>query len=140
MRIRIGSALAGAAAGALMSCAGTAAPDPSHPVVESGIQGVTLVDQGCPVLRGSSPCPERPLSARVVVTKAESGVVVAQSRSDDRGRFRVGVVPGSYVLRAENLTGAAVPTAAPVPVHVVAGRFTAVSVHFDSGVRGPASR
>ncbi|HEV7900015.1 MAG TPA: hypothetical protein VGP31_19455 [Planosporangium sp.] len=65
---------------------------------------------------------------------------MAQTQSDDLGYFRVVLAPGGYVLKPENLTGAPVPTARPVPVQVSAGRFTTVSVHFDSGVRGPAGR
>jgi hypothetical protein len=39
------------------------------------------------------------------------------------------------VLRAENLTGAPVPTALPVVAQVPDGGFAAVTIAFDSGVR-----
>lgn len=35
---------------------------------DSGIEGRTMVDGGCPMVREHSPCPDRPLSARPTVT------------------------------------------------------------------------
>jgi hypothetical protein len=102
----------------------------------SGVAGVAMVDVGCPVLEGSSPCPEVPLRARIVVRRVGTGDRVTAVESGVDGRFRVLLAPGRYELRGENLAGAAVPTAMPVPVTVRAGEFVSVTVRFDSGVRG----
>ena len=98
-----------------------------------------MVDVGCPVLEGTSPCPEVPLQARVTVLRADSAGRVAVVETDTDGRFRVPLPPGRYELRGENLAAAPVPTAMPVSVTVVDGEFARVTVRFDSGVRGPGT-
>lgn len=103
----------------------------------SGIEGTTVVDVGCPVVRGTSGCPLRPLRARIVVVRGYSDVV-AQVDSGADGRFRIPLDPGAYVLRPDNLASAPVPSARPMEVTVRAGAFARVVVRFDSGVRGPA--
>jgi len=60
---------------------------------------------------------------------------VAKATSDSSGYFRIPLPPGQYVVRPENLTGAVVPIAQPLTVTVVAGRFTFVTISFDSGIR-----
>jgi hypothetical protein len=115
-------------------CAGTPRADPSS---DSGVSGVTIVDRGCPVVRGSTPCPTEPLSARVVAVRAGSTETAGSTESDAEGRFRIAIAPGQYVLRAENLSGAPVPTAMPVAVEVPDGSYVDVTLRFDSGVRGP---
>lgn len=123
---------------ATAACGGEPASDPPEPVpgASSGVAGTAVVDEGCPVLEGTSPCPEVPLPARVVVVDAVTAGEVTAVRTDADGRFRIPLPPGSYQLRGENLTGAALPTALPVPVTVRAGEFTEAIVRFDSGVRG----
>lgn len=139
----------------LAGCAGTGAADRPGAVQpsgvgssgagtagagDSGVVGGTVVDAGCPVLREATPCPERPLAARVIVLDASTQRRVTEVETGDDGRFRVGLPPGGYELRAENLTGGLLPVAQPVPVVVRAGEFTSVTVRFDSGVRAPAAR
>lgn len=94
-----------------------------------------MVDAGCPMVRNASPCPDRPLSARITVAPASGGDTVANVTSDNDGRFRVPLPPGTYTLRPANLTGAPAPLAMPLTVTVVAGRYTTVEIPFDSGVR-----
>ena len=55
--------------------------------------------------------------------------------SGEDGRFRIALAPGGYTLHPVNLAGTPLPIAQPVDVHVVANRFTAVEVSFDSGIR-----
>jgi hypothetical protein len=122
------------AAGLSASCAdsrGDAVPAAST----SGVQGRTMVDGGCPVVRAQSPCPDRPLSARLTITGADQTRTVAETTSDTDGRFRVPLPPGSYTIHPANLTGAVTPIAQPVTVTVTAGQFTVVTVPFDSGIR-----
>jgi hypothetical protein len=97
---------------------------------------MAVVDVGCPVLEGSSPCPEVPLRARIVVRRVGTGERVTAAESGADGRFRIVLAAGRYELLGENLAGAPVPTAMPVPVTVGAGEFVSVTVRFDSGVRG----
>jgi hypothetical protein len=111
---------------------GTGAPAPA---TGSGITGVTMIDGGCPVVRVDSPCPDRPFQARLTVTDAASGTVVAATDTDPSGRFRLPLPPGQYQVRAANRNGAALPRAAPVTATVASGRYTTVTIRFDSGIR-----
>lgn len=94
-----------------------------------------MVDAGCPPTRGASPCPDKPLAASLTVIRAGSTQMVAKATSDSDGYFHIPLSPGHYVVRPENLTGAVVPIAQPVSVTVVPGRFTAIVIPFDSGIR-----
>ncbi len=87
------------------------------------------------MIREASPCPDRPLSARITVTPATGGSAVASVVSDTEGRFRIALPPGTYTLHPANLLGSPVPLAMPKTVNVVAGHYTTVEIPFDSGVR-----
>ena len=116
----------------------TASATPATPpssVVASGIEGRTVVGPECPVVKAGSPCPDRPLAARVAVTRAGSAVPVATAVTDPRGYFRIPLQPGSYTVHPGTLTRALYPSARPLAVTVTAGRFTVLTVTFDSGIR-----
>jgi hypothetical protein len=119
---------------AATGCAGTPAEQPS---TGSGDSGLTTIDAGCPVVR-ATPCPTEPLRARVVALREGSTAEAGSAESDARGRFRLALAPGRYLLRPENLTGAPVPTALPITIVVPRDGFVDVTISFDSGVRGPA--
>lgn len=102
---------------------------------DSGVQGVTMVDGGCPPARDAPPCPDKPLPARIEVTRAGSDESVVTVNSGEDGRFRIALAPGDYTLHPVNLAGTPLPIAQPADVHVEANRFTTVEVSFDSGVR-----
>jgi hypothetical protein len=101
----------------------------------SGITGVAVVDGGCPVVRQDSPCPDRPLLARLTVTEAASGIVVVSAETDPAGHFRIPLPPGEYTVRATNPSGAPLPRAAPVSATIASGRYTTLTIRFDSGIR-----
>jgi hypothetical protein len=126
--------------GGLTGCASSGGGEARSSAVashrSSGVLGTTMVDRGCPVLEGSSSCPEVPLRARVVAVRTGSGAPVGAVESGADGRFRLELEPGRYELSGQNLTGAPVPTAMPVQVTVDPGAFVRVVVHFDSGIRG----
>ncbi|MCF3132121.1 carboxypeptidase-like regulatory domain-containing protein [Streptomyces olivochromogenes] len=110
---------------------GAGSPTPS----DSGIKGRTLVDGGCPMVREDSPCPDRPLRARLTITGGSPERTVAETTSDADGHFRISLPPGTYTIRPTNLTGAMTPIAQPVSVTVKGGRFTMIVISFDSGIR-----
>ena len=101
----------------------------------SGLTGRTVVDGGCPVEVEGSPCPAKPLAARITIVLADTRAIVTVVTSDVEGHFRVGLSPGSYVLNAVNLTGAPYPRSSPVDVVVHAGSYTPVKLSFDSGIQ-----
>jgi hypothetical protein len=101
----------------------------------AGIVGTTAITRGCPAVSSVTACPQRPLSANLVVTSADGRDVVARSRSSADGSFRMELPAGTYLLSASNLAGDPLPRAQPQAVEVLDGRFTRVLVEFDSGVR-----
>lgn len=102
----------------------------------SGVQGWLMVDEGGPVVREDSRWPARPLRGRVLALPVGGGSgPAAEVDSDADGYFRLELAPGDYEIRSRNLTGAPVPRARPVMVHVMAGAFTDITIHFDSGIR-----
>ena len=94
-----------------------------------------MVNGNCPVIKDHSPCPDKPLSARLTVTRPNSDAPVTHVTTDSDGRFHLPLPPGRYVLHPSNLTGALHPAAAPIEVEVGSGVYTAVTVPFDSGIR-----
>jgi hypothetical protein len=94
-----------------------------------------MVDGGCLATRNASPCPDKPLSARLTVLRPGSRTTVASAISDADGHFRIPLAAGRYTLHPANLTGSPVPAAVPVDVEVQPHRYTTVDVSFDSGVR-----
>jgi hypothetical protein len=105
------------------------------PAADSGITGLTVVDGGCPVLRLDSPCPDRLLPAHLTVTDAGSGTLVATADTDSAGHFRLPLRPGRYLVHAVNQNGTPLPRAAPITTTVTAGRYTTLTIRFDSGIR-----
>jgi hypothetical protein len=96
----------------------------------TGIAGLTVAVGHCPVIRDESSCPDIPIATTFTVVDA-TGKVVMTVRSGADGHFRVAVRPGKYVLEAPMK----LPRAVPTPVTVDAGHYTAVTMHFDTGVR-----
>ncbi|MFF4576041.1 hypothetical protein [Streptomyces sp. NPDC001410] len=137
MKSHLRTALAALALAAAVSAAGCGdsegAGSPDAP--DSGIKGRTMVDGGCPVIREHSPCPGRPLRARLSITSGDPERTVAETTSDADGHFHVSLPPGTYTIRPANLTGAVAPIAQPMSVTVTSGRFTTIVIPFDSGIR-----
>jgi hypothetical protein len=94
-----------------------------------------VVDGGCPVVRADSPCPDRPLQARLTVTDTSSGSLVATADTDPAGHFRIPLPPGQYLIRAANANGAPLPRAAPTTTTVGPARYSTLTIRFDSGIR-----
>jgi len=124
-------------AGTLLGCANNDAQAAAAPPARhvSGIEGRTTVGPACPVAQAESPCPDRPQRARLTVTRAHTTLVVATAVSDSHGYFRISLPPGRYLVQSRKLTRSIFETAPPVTVIVVSGRFTFVTIRFDSGIR-----
>jgi len=98
----------------------------------SGIQGQVLLGPMCPVVQPGQECPDQPYQATLTVNSL-SGVQIAQFQSDAQGRFSVPLVPGEYILHPESPNG--LPFAGDQSFMVETGRFTQITVHYDSGIR-----
>ena len=98
----------------------------------SGIEGQVLLGPTCPVVQEGQDCPDQPYQATLTVT-SQNGVQVAQFQSDEQGRFRVSLVPGEYILHPESPSG--IPFAGDQSFTVETGRYTQITLHYDSGIR-----
>lgn len=107
----------------LASCGSITGPN-------SGIRGTILAGPACPgPARLESACPDRPVSMTVEVV---SGAAVAATfTTDAAGTFSVSVAPGTYTLRSKS----GPPTLKSASVVVVAGTYTDVELHADTGIR-----
>lgn len=102
------------------------------PEAPQGIEGVALKGPVCPVETQDSACDDRPHQAWIRVMDSD-GRRVARIRTDEEGRFRVGLVAGRYILVPES--GDPFPVASALDVVVMAGSYTEVTVLFDTGIR-----
>jgi hypothetical protein len=98
----------------------------------SGIEGQVLVGPMCPVVQQGQECPDQPYPASLTVNSV-NGVPIAQFQSDEQGRFQVMLVPGEYILHPESPNG--LPFAGDQSFMVETGRYTQITVHYDSGIR-----
>jgi len=127
-RLSLGSVLVGVSMLAILVLA-TAC---GKTVLDSGVEGEVRIGPVNPV---EQPGVDNtaPYSARLVVRAVPAGKVVAETRSGADGRFRIFLAPGVYVLEPEQ--GDPLPVATPLEFTVVKGRFAAVTVSYDSGIR-----
>jgi hypothetical protein len=100
----------------------------------TGIQGVAQSGPTCPVERINSPCPPHPLATTIVVRDA-AGREVARTHSAVDGHFQVDVAPGTYTVVGLNIGSSMLPRPIPTTVTVTSGRYTSVTVEYDSGIR-----
>jgi Carboxypeptidase regulatory-like domain len=103
-----------------------------RPSFASGIAGVIQAGPTCPVERLGSACPDTPLPG-VSVKASRTDGWTAQAKTDDRGRFRLPVPPGRYLVTA--ITKTVPPVAQPVSVEVTEGAFAEVTIEVDTGIR-----
>jgi hypothetical protein len=113
----------------------TGVPSPKPPATGTGIAGVTVLDPVCPVQRADPPCPARPVAARLSVLDATTNAAVATVDSSTDGHFSLALAPGRYTLRAISVGGAPPHSPVLISVAVQSGRYTTVTVHFDTGIR-----
>lgn len=113
--------------------------DPSTLTAEtrSGVFGRVMLGPTCPVETVDDPCADRP-AAHVKVTVSEqiagesdgAGPAVATTRTDAKGRYRVAVPPGNYVVTAK-----AGMSCEFMDASVRRGTYTHVRVPCDTGIR-----
>ena len=99
---------------------------------DSGIEGQVFIGPNCPVVQEGQECPDQPYQATLTVTSLEGGKIV-QVQTDEAGRFKIPLAPGQYLLHPESPN--VMPFAVEQTLIVEAGKFTQVSVMYDSGIR-----
>lgn len=110
----------------LTACLGTLQPP------DSGIEGIVTIGPMCPVMQANVPCPDQPYQATLTVLST-SGKKVVQFQTDEKGRFRVNLASGDYVLHPESPN--VMPSAADIPFTVDEHKFTLLEISYDSGIR-----
>jgi hypothetical protein len=98
----------------------------------SGLEGQVLLGPMCPVVQSGQECPDQPYQATLTV-KSLDGLQIIQFQTDAQGRFLVSLVPGQYILHPESPDG--IPFAEDQSFSVETGRYTQITVHYDSGIR-----
>jgi hypothetical protein len=113
----------------LAACGSGGLLGPSAP---QGIEGLVLLGPQCPVQTLDDPCPDLPYQAWLMIRR-KGGDLVTRIRSDEEGKFRVGLPPGIYTLDPES--GNPFPIASSQDVVVEKGRYAEVLVQYDTGIR-----
>ena len=102
------------------------------PPSDSGIEGIVTIGPMCPVIHADSPCPDQPYQATLSVL-FENGEKVVKFLTDEKGRFRVSLAAGNYILHPESPN--VMPSAADIPFTVYEHKFTWLKITYDSGIR-----
>jgi len=97
----------------------------------SGLRGVVLRGPLAPVCRLGESC-EAP-AAKVTLVFSRGGRVVARTRTDTEGRYRIALSSGRYAVRTSR-TGFE-RTVSPARVNVPTGRYARVTFRIDTGIR-----
>ena len=112
---------------AISACnAGTPTP------IDSGIEGQVFIGPLCPVVQEGQECPDQPYQATLTVNNS-NGREIIKVQTDEQGRFKIPLEPGEYILHPESPN--VMPTAGEQNFTVEAGKFTQITVNYDSGIR-----
>ena len=99
---------------------------------DSGIEGQVFIGPNCPVMRIGQECPDEPYQA-VLTVNSLGGERIVQVQTDEEGWFKIPLEAGEYILHPESPN--ALPHAEEQTVTVEKGKFTEVTVTYDSGIR-----
>jgi hypothetical protein len=103
---------------------------------DSGIEGEVSIGPMCPVERPDRPCPDKPFEASIEIQNQDNQGSQLTGRSGKDGRFRVKLTPGKYKLAPITPNPGAPPHAPPPQsVTVESGKYTHVTIRYDSGIR-----
>lgn len=101
--------------------------------LDSGISGLVEAGPTCPVVRPGMDCADRPIAATIIVRFASNGLEATRFTSGMDGTFHVPLPPGAYTLQAQPAGYLGTPP--PQNVDVQSGRFTNVTIDYDTGIR-----
>jgi hypothetical protein len=121
--------------GVLLAAVGSGVGRPLN-LSDSGIEGEILIGPMCPVVQPDQPCPDKPFEASIEIRGQGDRGDHLTVRSGKDGRFRVKLAPGKYKLTPISPNPGAPPHAPPpLSLTVESGRYTHVTVRYDSGIR-----
>ncbi len=109
-------------------------PTPPAPlgITNSGIKGKMTIWPNAPRCQTGKLC-SGPYQGTVLVKSADGTQTITQFTANSDGTFKVNVPAGQYILTGPN-TGLP-PILMPQKVTVENGKYTEVSIQFDSGMR-----
>ena len=116
--------------GVLILLLATCSAEPAS--TTSGVEGQVFIGPVCPVVQVGQECPDQPYQATLVVNNS-NGREIVKVQTDAQGRFKIPLEPGEYVLHPE--TPNVMPFASEQPFTVEPGKFTQITVTYDSGIR-----
>jgi hypothetical protein len=94
----------------------------------NGLRGTVVIYPASPVCQAGSPC-TRP-AARAPLRFWRNGKVVARTRTDGKGHFRVGLAARKYRVTSKKSV-----LLTPAHVTVMTDRYRRVTFKLDSGIR-----
>ena len=97
----------------------------------TGLSGRVMRGPTMPVCRVGVPCDEPARGVKLLFYR--SGKLVAQSTTNQKGRYRIGLRSGAYSVRTNRPAFEKVPQ--PSRVTVAKDRFKTVNFHIDTGIR-----
>jgi hypothetical protein len=109
-----------------------AACSPQPTPTDSGIEGQVFIGPVCPVVQIGQECPDQPYQAFLTVLSPD-GREIVQVQTDEAGSFKIPLEPGEYILRPESPN--VMPSAGEQPFTVESGRYTQLTILYDSGIR-----
>jgi hypothetical protein len=74
------------------------------------------------------------LEAEIEVRDAQDRLV-ARTRSDEHGAYRISLSPGEYMLVPLSPSEVGMPFASPLPLTIRAGTWSQLDITYDSGIR-----
>lgn len=102
----------------------------------SGVAGQVVIGPQCPVIQvgREDACKDKPYQAILVIKEREGAREITRITTRPDGAFRVALPPGTYVI--EPLPGGSFyPYGKPETIRVEPGKFTSVTIHYDTGMR-----
>jgi len=116
--------------GVLILLLATCSAEPAS--TTSGVEGQVFIGPVCPVVQEGQECPDQSYQATLVVNNS-NGREIVKIQTDAQGRFKIPLEPGEYILHPESPN--VMPYASEQAFVVEAGKFTQVTVNYDSGIR-----
>jgi hypothetical protein len=105
------------------------------PVGSGGIKGKITLSPICPVERmpPDPSCAPKPYETSISIKKSGGSSLVKTIQSKSDGTFSTDLPPGSYVLDINS--GKAYPQCPETKVEILSGKFAAVDISCDTGIR-----
>jgi hypothetical protein len=98
----------------------------------SGLYGKVLIEPGMPVCRMDMPCSRPAKDFKLAFVR--NGRIVATVKTDEHGRYRIGLPAGRYAVRPR-VQGGPRQALEPTRVTVPRGRFAKRDFTLDIGIR-----